>query len=229
MSSLNPKLWDGEHDGPTNMGRDAALLDRLSPEVPFAARVYGWMTPWITLGAFQEAARDLRPDCPLPSVRRPTGGRAVLHGHDLTLGLAVSLLALAQAGESVDQLERAVRTVYRRVIAPLVEALNAVGVEAVLGEELRRQGSGNARQSQDCFAAISANDVVHRATGKKVGGCALRVGRTSALLQVSLPIQMPEVDPAQCFLGSAPVVPTPIDLRSFASAWEVVLEKHFSG
>lgn len=212
-------LWDGNHDGPTNMARDAALLSQVEAGVPWAARVYGWTAPWITLGVSQDPTRDLRPACPVPACRRTTGGRAVLHGHDLTLGLAVSLTALAEPGEDPASLERSLRRVYRRVIDPLVVALNRAGAAVALGEDLRRHGAGSARASQDCFAAISANDVVHRATGKKVGGCALRVTRAGALLQGSIPVGPPVVPPAECFWSSARVEPTPLERDAFVEAW----------
>ncbi len=175
-------------DGQTNMRLDAELLHRAG------VRVYKWSEPCVTLGMFQTPERDLRPNCPIPSIPRPTGGRAVLHGHDLTLGFSFPWDSISENG--VADL-RNVKKAYRAVILPVIHAFQAVGIDACLGEELR-QGSQNPR-SADCFAHISANDVVSRTTGQKICGCALRLTEFGALAQCSIPTAAPLVNPAEVF------------------------------
>ena len=170
-------------DGPTNMARDAALLES------GGWRVYGWDGPWVSLGRFQTPERALAPGWDRWCVR-PTGGRAVLHGHDVTLAYA-----LAHDGDG-----RALKALYRRLIAPLVEALNDCGLSCRLAETTRYVGRG--RESEDCFAFRSPNDVVCPDTGLKVCGCALRVTERAALLQASVPAGPPLVEGA--IAGRAP-------------------------
>ncbi len=159
------------------MARDAALLD--AAEVgEWGWRVYGWDGPWVSLGRFQDPQRAVAPGWDRWCVR-PTGGRAVLHGHDATLALA-----LPHDGDC-----RQVKALYRRLIAPLVEALCACGLECRLAETTRYVGRG--RESEDCFAFRSPNDVVCPDTGAKVCGCALRVSERGALLQASVPYRAP--------------------------------------
>lgn len=175
---------DGIHDGPTNMARDSALLDLGRP----AIRVYEWDDVWVSLGRFQVPEKSVRAG--VRWVMRPTGGKAVLHGHDLTVGMAVPLAVL---GES----EREVKRIYRTVIPVLVLGLNDVGIPASLAEETPFvRGAGKVA---DCFAHVSANDVVDPATGLKVCGCALRVTSESVLVQASIPARPPSVDPANVF------------------------------
>lgn len=160
-------------DGPTNMALDAALL-----QAGEGWRVYRWDGPWVSLGQFQRPEKALVPGWNRWCVR-PTGGRAVLHGHDLTFAYA-----LAHGDDS-----RNVKALYRRLIAPLVEALNGCGLGCRLAETTRYVGRG--RESEDCFAFRSPNDVVCPDTGAKVCGCAVRITDTAALLQASIPIGPP--------------------------------------
>ena len=78
--------------GPANMALDEALLDRVSAE-PDAAflRIYGWTVPTLSLGYFQhlaQAAAEPRWQS-VPLVRRPTGGGAIWHHHELTYALVL--------------------------------------------------------------------------------------------------------------------------------------------
>jgi len=180
------------------MDRDSALLRAAEQGIP-GARVYRWTEPTVSLGMFQHADRDLlNPDL-IPWVMRPTGGKAVLHGHDETVGLAVPLVALGVSSRSV-------REVYRAVIQPLLEALQACGLRAELGE--RTKFSTDRARTADCFAHVSANDIVNPDTGLKVCGCALRLTDRAVLVQASIPNGRALVDPQRIFaqpsLASSP-------------------------
>lgn len=72
--------------GATNMALDEALL-RSALECKVASlRLYTWAEPTLSLGYFQRHA-DRRPG--VAWVRRPTGGDAILHHHELTYCLAL--------------------------------------------------------------------------------------------------------------------------------------------
>src|SRR5262245_46078587 len=77
-------------DGPLNMATDEVLLHSAAAGQA-SLRFYGWTEATLSLGYFQHAARRL--DDPLlrelPFVRRPTGGDALVHHHELTYCLAV--------------------------------------------------------------------------------------------------------------------------------------------
>ena len=187
---------DGPTDGRENMARDAALLER-AERGERLCRVYRWTGAWISLGYWQRAERDLLPGNPVPWVARPTGGKAVLHGHDVTVGLAWPLEGLAEPGEDPATLSRSVRRVYRRVVEPLVDALRACGLPAALAEQTPFVAA--AGRTADCFAHISPNDVVDERTGLKVCGCALRITQRAVLVQASIPNGPPLVDPSLVF------------------------------
>lgn len=180
------------------MARDSALVH--------GARVYTWEGAWVSLGCFQQSVRDLRPGSPAPYVMRPTGGRAVLHGHDVTVGFALPLAMIAPG----EDLSRSVRRVYRALAAPLIEALRTCGIPAALGENT--PFAGRAPRSADCFAHVAANDIVDERTGVKVCGCALRIFEKIALVQASIPAGPPLVDPALVYEDPARV--TWVNLRA---------------
>lgn len=203
--------YDGIHDGPTNMARDSDLL--VAAEAGGAsARVYGWDGAWVSLGRFQRADTSLLPSAPVQWVERPTGGRGVLHGHDVTVALAFPLFGLVPPTEW-----RSIRAVYRAAIAPLVLALRECGVNAGLGEKLSREIRSGELRSPDCFAAVSANDVVDLETGIKICGCALRLTETAVLAQCSIPAGPPLIDPAQVYVHAAPAHWIQLDAVEFAA------------
>ncbi len=202
------------------MARDAELLAICEKE-GVAARVYTWSEPWVTLGRFQKPISDIKLDSPVPYVMRPTGGRAVLHGHDITIGLAISLSSMAKGGEEVTLLSRSVRRVYRVAVLPIIYAFRSCGIDAVLGEELR--GIVELPKSADCFAHVSANDVVDRKALRKVCGVAMLLTRDAVLLQASVPIAEPLIDPALVYEKPAKVFPVSITMLDFAREFQIAL------
>jgi lipoate-protein ligase A len=213
---------DGRLAGPENMARDAALLEQAERGIP-GCRVYGWDGPWISLGRFQSPERDLIADGEVPWVIRPTGGKAVLHGHDVTVGLALPLSCLATADMPADRLARSIKAVYTLAITPIVEALRACGVPAVLADGTRHLSHGP--RTADCFAFVSGNDVVDRRTGKKLCGCALRLTNAAVLVQASIPNGRPLVDPAGVIVNAADAESPAWDATPFAASLEDALAK----
>ena len=160
------------------MAADAALLAELARQAgPPAVRVYTWDRPSVSFGRLQPEApvRALYPDLPL--VRRPTGGRAVLHGNDLTISVAVRL-------ESLPADSRSVLASHHLLMGSVLRALQALGLEACFG--------GCALGSQNgivnCFELSAACDLIDSRTGKKLVGSAQRRENDALLQQMSLPL-----------------------------------------
>ena len=77
-------IEEGKGDGVANMVTDQAILQACNEgKAPPTLRFYGWNRPTLSLGYSQVEARHVdRGRCralDIPMVRRPTGGRAVLH------------------------------------------------------------------------------------------------------------------------------------------------------
>jgi lipoyl(octanoyl) transferase len=209
---------DGPGDGPFNMLADAELLERGAP----AARVYSWTGVWVSLGRSQDPHEALLDPHKTRHVRRPTGGSAVLHGHDVTVGIAAPRGLLLESGKG----SRVVERLYRAITAPLVDALNASGVEAKLAADTSFV-RGPAKVF-DCFASVSPNDIVDPKTGHKVCGCALRSTRDGVLLQASIPNGHPLVDPRSVIREAASYFNPPWDASMFGAALADAMERLLS-
>lgn len=147
-------------NGPENMALDHALMGRARRTGEAVLRVYGWSEPVLSLGRNQPA-RDIYDDVMLAErgvavVRRPTGGRALLHHRELTY--SVTAPATAAMG---------LTTIYQRINHLLVNALAAMGVPASLAQPHTRAHPPTALP---CFAEPAAGEVV--AGGRKLAGSA---------------------------------------------------------
>ena len=163
--------------GEANMRRDLALAEAVaSGRLPPVLRLYGWAPPAVSVGRHQDPARvvDLAACRALgwDVVRRPTGGRAVLHARDeVTYAVAVpAALAPAATAQAFAWLAQGLVAAYRRLGVP---AELAAGGRPSLG-----RGA--------CFASSVAYEVV--ACGRKLAGSA-QLRREGYLLQHgSLPL-----------------------------------------
>ena len=77
-------------DGPFNMAADDVLLHAASEGIA-SFRFYGWTHATLSLGYFQPAClRSAHPEiAAVPWVRRSSGGKALIHHHELTYALAL--------------------------------------------------------------------------------------------------------------------------------------------
>lgn len=178
---------DGARDGAANMAIDEALLERYAGSDPPAMptlRLYSWSPPALSLGSRQPArgAHDpeyLRAEA-IDLVRRPTGGRAVLHEHERTYAVVAALGKPPFPGGVVDT--------YARIARALVAALSRLGVvaEAAPGKDGERD-PGPAGFPV-CFDRPGAHEIA--VGGRKLVGSA-QIRRHGAFLQHgSIPIRM---------------------------------------
>jgi lipoate-protein ligase A len=158
---------DRPSDAAGHMAADVALLETVAAGRPPALRLYRWRPPALTLGRFQPETDVDHGACArwgVEVVRRPSGGRALLHGGDLTY--AVALPEPAGPAGSVD-------AVYRMLAAALVEGLAALGVAAAVA---RHQGPAG----PVCMATQQGADL--RVGERKVCGSA-QVRHAGVVLQ----------------------------------------------
>ena len=157
-------LRSGPCDGLTNMATDLALLDHARRTGVATLRLYAWTRPTLSLGRHERARGvfDLRAlrTAGIDVVRRPTGGRALLHDHEVTYAVA----APAAAG-SLGETYRAVNTLLR-------SALRSLGVPVdEAGRAPRGTGAGALRpDGAPCFAEPSPGELV--VDGAKLVGSA---------------------------------------------------------
>ncbi len=152
-------IRDGARRGAANMAIDEALL---RAETRPTVRFYGW-EPWcVSLGVQQRLADvDLARASArgLDVVRRPTGGRGIVHGPEVTYSV------VAPAGDS--RLAGGLLESYRRISAGLLAGLARLGIRA---SAARAPRTGSERRAQNCFVAISHYEVT--VDGRKLIGSA---------------------------------------------------------
>jgi lipoate-protein ligase A len=149
------------------MAADLALLDSVAAGAPPVLRLYTWAPPALSLGRFQAADDVDHAACArlgVEVVRRPTGGRALLHGGDLTY--AVAVMRPPGPPGSVD-------AVYSWLSRGIVAGLARIGVEATTA---RRDGPAGPA----CFAGQQGADL--RVGERKLCGSA-QVRRGAVVLQ----------------------------------------------
>ena len=135
--------------GTYNMALDEALM-RISQRTGDAYfRLYGWDSPTLSLGRNQRArghydlvaARRLG----VGFVRRPTGGRALLHHREITYSVAMPARSAARAAEA-----------YAFINEVLLDGLKAMGVSASRATGTTHLPPG----LRPCFDAPSAHEIV---------------------------------------------------------------------
>jgi len=116
--------------GEINMKTDEKLLDKAISEVENDAifRLYGWSPACISLGRNQNNGfldNDLLNKYNIDTVRRLTGGRALLHDNELTYSF-ISSTDYLKKGESVIES-------YKEISQILIDIFKEVGIELTLG------------------------------------------------------------------------------------------------
>jgi lipoate-protein ligase A len=158
------------------MALDEALLERARETGEAVIRIYGWVRPVLSLGRNQtargrydlERARVLG----VSILRRPTGGRAVLHHREVTYSVTAPEGSLGSLRES-----------YQRINRLLLTGLRRLGIAA---REAEPAGVAPRPGVLPCFEAPVAGEIVARvgeggAERKLVGSAQVR--ENGALLQ----------------------------------------------
>lgn len=170
-------IIDGPHSAAINMAIDEAILiEHGRGRVPPTLRFYAWETPTISIGYFQDLAKEIDVEAchrrGVGLVRRPTGGRAVLHHHEVTYSVVTS----ADFGASTRVL-----TSYQWLSGGLARGLELLGLAVTLHRPDEGSAApGRVTGSAACFDSPSWYEIT--VGGKKIIGSA-QVRREEALLQ----------------------------------------------
>ena len=150
------------------MARDVAILERVSEGAsPPTLRFYGWDPPCLSVGRHQSVEAAGVEFCRqegIDIVRRPTGGRALLHHLELTYSVVATL------GQG--PIPKGLQDAYRTICSPLVSTVRDLGGDAELtGGEVNLNLPGP-RSTVPCFEAPAGGEVV--VGGRKLIGSAMR-------------------------------------------------------
>lgn len=189
--------------GAINMGLDEALMARAAATGEWVLRVYGWSRPTLSLGRNQRAAglydAEAIEAAGVDVVRRPTGGRGLLHDAEVTYSVTGPV---AGAGT--------LREVYARINRVLVHALRSIGVEASIAGA--REGARSLPPgSTPCFDLPAPGELV--AGGRKLAGSAQWREGPALLQHGSILVDGDQRLVAELLRAPAPPPPAPATLR----------------
>ncbi|WML47543.1 biotin/lipoate A/B protein ligase family protein [Neobacillus sp. PS3-34] len=152
-----------------NMALDEALLDWHSEgKIPPTIRFYGWDPATLSIGYFQKVEKEINMEAvrehKLGFVRRPTGGRGVLHEHELTYSVIVS--------EDYPEMPKTVTEAYRVISEGILKGFHQLGLEAYFAVPKTQDEKDSLKnpRSAVCFDAPSWYELV--VEGRKVAGSA---------------------------------------------------------
>jgi lipoate-protein ligase A len=153
-----------------NMAIDRTILAlHANGQAPPTLRFYQWQPAAVSLGYFQKRHNldlDACRQYGIEVVRRPTGGKAVLHLGDLTYAV------IAGTPEGIPS---AVTAAYRLICEGLLAGFHSLGIEARMGRETRKS-----LQADICFLRCAIGAIIHQ--GKKLVGSA-QTWHASSMLQ----------------------------------------------
>jgi len=150
---LNPL----ELNGPEQMAIDLFLLEKSFTEKNFhmAIRFYTWDGDWLSIGKNQkeipEIWLNLLKNKELKIVRRPSGGKAVLHSKGLTYALIWKFPPKSK------------KESYLKTTEWLKDGLKKAGVDLFLGDKPVDISNSN------CFATATLADLVDKDKNKQIG------------------------------------------------------------
>jgi lipoate-protein ligase A len=136
------------------MALDDALLARARATGEVHVRAYGWERPTLSLGRNQRAVGLYDPERlagrGVDVVRRPTGGRAILHWREVTYAVTAPLGVLAPA-------DAPLKAAYARINGVLLAALHALGAPA---REAVPVGRSPLPDGAPCFEVPTGGELV---------------------------------------------------------------------
>jgi len=167
--------------GAWNMAVDEALLSSVHQGLsPPTLRLYAWQPPCLSLGyaqSIQDVDLHRLAERGWELVRRPTGGKAILHTDELTYAVIASHAEPRLAGSVLQS--------YQRLSGALLEALHNLSLHARSSENPQLPPSAESG-GPVCFEVPSHYEIT--VDGKKLIGSAQARRREGVLQHGSLPL-----------------------------------------
>lgn len=166
--------------GAWNMAKDEAILEAVMEHVvPPTLRLYSWDPASLSIGHAQPVSEvdiDNLKQKQWDIVRRPTGGRAILHTDELTYSVCAPLDDKHIRGSVIES--------YRQISKCLLRALELCGVTA----DAKPKSDQDRSLSKDpvCFQYPSDYEITHQ--GKKIIGSAQARKKNGLLQHGSIPL-----------------------------------------
>lgn len=182
--SLEKTTWrllvDPPAQGAWNMAVDESLLEYVGrgESLP-TLRLYAWEPACLSLGyaqPFTDVDTARLTERGWDVVRRPTGGRAILHTDELTYSITAPLNEPRVLGSILES--------YNRLASALVAAVRSLGIPVEVKEHTSGKNTG--AQNPVCFEVPSAYEIT--VGGKKLIGSAQARRKAGVLQHGTLPL-----------------------------------------
>lgn len=167
---MNSWRWisSGFAGGADQMAMDKAVLEHASEIGKPTMRVYFWKPYCISLG-FHQSVKSIDMDrCrrdTIDVVRRPTGGRAVLHAEEVTYSVIIP--------KEHSFFSQNISDVYNKISMGLCAGIQKLGIPARLEKRsLDMRAHYQSSLAASCFSAAARNEIL--VEGKKLVGSAQR-------------------------------------------------------
>jgi lipoyl(octanoyl) transferase len=182
MSITARIIDDTAHDAAFNMAADLYLLAQSEDRPELSVRLYTWEKPSITLGYGQKAAETLDRAAVYRDgvewIRRPTGGRAVLHDGDITYSVVFSS-SIAEMGKTLSE-------TYRIISDSLLAGLAAAGIDCLPHDSGLNVGMSRSSVKLPCFLSPNRAEIMSGA--RKLVGSAQKRSAKAVLQHGSIPL-----------------------------------------
>jgi lipoate-protein ligase A len=184
MNQGKPNLWrlllTPEAPGAWNMAVDEAILEAATHrEVLPTLRLYAWNPPCLSLGYAQpisDVDESRLEEFGWDLVRRPTGGRAILHTDELTYSVC--------GPEDEPVLSGDILSSYKRLSSAILAAIEQIGISV---QALPQEKNANSKSPEPvCFEVPSNYEIT--ADGKKLVGSAQARRQGGVLQHGTLPL-----------------------------------------
>lgn len=204
---------------------------------PPTLRIYGWDVPSVSIGCFQKISDIDFEYCRanrVPVTRRPTGGRAILHGDEITYSFS------AKTNDGF--FSKGLLDSYKKISAAFEKATLKIGLapELKLLKDNRHTVTEDMRKSPLCFQSASYGEI--SVSGSKIVGAAQKRWPDGLLQQGSIPFSLdrektgrvfgirPSSEPDNKSRGLKDIMPDihPGDLKeAIRISFEEVFDIHF--
>jgi len=165
-----------------NMAADLYLLEHCADCHTVTVRFYSWARPSITIGYMQSPSTELDLDAlrmhGVDWVRRPTGGRAVLHHGDITYS-CIFPKSITEMGSGITQ-------TYRLLTKCLIDGLAGASVKCTTHDSDTELKNVKREVKLPCFLAPNRDEIM--VNGKKLVGSAQKRSADAVLQHGSIPI-----------------------------------------
>jgi len=161
---------------------------------PPTLRIYGWDFPSVSIGCFQKISDIDFEYCRanhVPVTRRPTGGRAILHGDEITYSFS--------AKTSDGFFSKGLLDSYKKISAAFEKAFLKIGLapELKLLKDNRHTVTEDMRKSPLCFQSVSYGEI--SVMRNKIIGSAQKRWLDGLLQQGSIPFSLDREKTARVF------------------------------